>query len=77
MSNYNYLEDIDECMDEAGANNLPQQERTPMSNYDRLMLKGKADSGSNRSFKLSPGNNGAGYSGFNELVESAHSDRKD
>lgn len=71
MSNYNYLDDIDEGVDEPGANAI-QPERVPLSNYDRLLLKGKADSGSNRGSHSS--RLGAEGSNFGDMAQS-HSNR--
>jgi hypothetical protein len=44
MSNYNYIDDIDEGVDEKAPTSL-HLEKAPLSNYDRLfLLKGKAES---------------------------------
>lgn len=48
MSNFNYLEDVDESMDEEAAGSstgrsaVAATQRTPLSNFDRLILKGRA-----------------------------------
>lgn len=57
MSNYNYLDDIDEGMDEPGAHSM-QPERPPLSNFDRLLLKGKVDSRDNGSLFIRQGPGG-------------------
>jgi hypothetical protein len=44
MSNYDYIDDTDECMGEETSAGLSQNE--PLSNFGQLLLKGKAEESS-------------------------------